>query len=67
MPRQRKLGSSVGAREARGSQPGAHQARQIGGTSADFPKFVNHRCNFLSELRKVIGTSNFMILVPLSI
>ena len=37
----------------------------MGGTSADFPKFVNHRCDLSHELRKVIGTSNFMILVPL--
>jgi len=33
--------------------------------SADFAKFVNHRCDFSHELRKIIGTSNFMILVPL--
>ena len=36
----------------------------MGDTSADFPKFVSHRCDLSHELRKVIGTSNLMNLVP---
>src|ERR1043166_3133278 len=33
--------------------------------SAHFPKFVLHRRTHLHELRKVMGTSRLMILVPL--
>jgi hypothetical protein len=35
--------------------------------SAHFPKFVLHRRDTFHELRKVMGTSKSMILVPLSI
>ena len=35
--------------------------------SAHFPKFVLHRRDIAHELRKVMGTSKFIILVPLSI
>jgi hypothetical protein len=34
---------------------------------ARFPKFVLHRRTFFHELRKVMGTSKLLILVPLSI
>jgi len=36
-------------------------------TSAHFPKFVLHCRTTVHELRKVMGTSKPMILVPLSI
>ncbi len=36
-------------------------------TGAHFPKFVLHRRTFSHELRKVMGTSKLLILVPLSI
>ena len=35
-------------------------------TSAHFPKFVFHLGARFHELRKVMGTSKFMMLVPLS-
>jgi hypothetical protein len=33
--------------------------------SAHFPKFVLHRSDHFHELRKAMGTSKLMILVPL--
>jgi hypothetical protein len=35
-------------------------------TSAHFPKFVFHLSAHSRELRKVMGTGKFMMLVPLS-
>jgi hypothetical protein len=36
-------------------------------SDAHFPKFVIHRRMHFHELRKAMGTSKFMVLVPLSI
>jgi hypothetical protein len=36
-------------------------------SGAHFPKFALHRRTFFCELRKVMGTSKVLILVPLSI
>ena len=47
-----------------GSSPSARTTLR---PSAHFPKFVLHLCSHFHELRKVMGTSEYLILVPLSI
>jgi hypothetical protein len=52
-------------RQVRDHRPRNDGAHAVDEPSAHFPKFVLHRSAHFHELRKVMGTSNISILVPL--